>query len=104
MHYGSLREPGVSRGMTVRAQGSRVRAYQSIGGMLDLMIAVAGNPARESGGSEHIFVRAGREQLRLEYVAVRADVGDVGNPRGCCAVIAMAGGARWVRLNHRALP
>jgi hypothetical protein len=61
--------------------------------MVDLMVAVTRHAPGESGGSEYILVRTRREQLRLEYVAIRADVGDLGHPRRRCAVVAVASGA-----------
>ena len=62
--------------------------------MHDGVIAVAGNATRETHRGERVLVRTRLEQLRLEDVAIRADVGNVGDPRRCCSVIAMARGTR----------
>src|SRR5664279_5361600 len=93
MHSFRLHGAGISRGVTVHAHGFGAGADHFVSGSLDCVIAVAGDTTRKSHRGERVLVRAGLEQLRLEDVAIRADIGDVGDPRGCGSVVAMAGGA-----------
>src|ERR1017187_1093823 len=90
MHGSGLHEPGIPFRVTLRAHSIGARADHFVSGMLDCMIAVAGDATWEPHRRERILVRAGLEQLRLEDVAIRTDIGNVGDPRGRRSVIAMA--------------
>src|SRR5664280_2008652 len=89
MHSFRLHGAGISRGVTVHTHGFGAGSDHFVGGSLDCVITVAGDTTRESHRGERVLVRAGLEQLRLEDVAIRADIGDVGDPRGCGSVVAM---------------
>src|ERR1035437_4158916 len=93
MHGFRLHGAGISRGVTVHAHGFGAGTDHFVGGSLDCVIAVAGDTTRESHRGEPVLVGAGLEQLSLEDVAIRADIGHVGDPRGCRSVVAMAGSA-----------
>src|ERR1035441_3398666 len=93
MHSFRLHGAGISRDVTVHTHGFGAGSDHFVGGSLDCVITVAGDTTRESHRGERVLVRAGLEQLRLEDVAIRADIGDVGDPRGCGSVVAMAGSA-----------
>src|SRR5664279_1545736 len=90
MHGLGLHKPGIAVGVTSDAYGLLPRADHFVGRMLDGVVAVAGDAAGESHRRERVLVGAGLEQLRLEDVAIRADVGYVGDPGRGCPVIAMA--------------
>src|SRR5271169_4207666 len=90
MHDSGLHKPCVPLGVTLRAHSIGSRADHFVGGMLDCVIAVAGDAAREPHRCERVLMRAALEQLRLEDVAIRANIGDVRHPWGCCSMIAMA--------------
>ena len=88
-----LFESGIIVGVTLYAHGMPARANHVIGWVLDVVIAVAGDAAGESHGGKRIFVRALLEKLCLEYVAVGADIGHVGDTRRRGPVISVTGGA-----------
>src|ERR1035437_2752981 len=93
MHSFRLQGAGIPRGVTLHAHGFLAGTDHFVARMLDCMITVAGDTTRKTHRGERVLVRAGLEQLRLEDVAIRADIGDVGDPWGCRSVVAMARGA-----------
>lgn len=89
-NLGRALQPGIARGMTCCANRFVVGSDQSIRRVLDLVIAMAGHATGETCRRESRGMRALVEQLRLEYMASRADIFHIGNPGRGCAVVSMA--------------
>lgn len=88
-NLGRALQSGIARGMTCCANRFVVGSDQSIRRVLDSVIAMAGHATGETCRRKSRGMRALVEQLRLEYMASRADIFHIGNPGRGCAMISV---------------
>src|SRR5690349_12680124 len=104
MHVFGGRETSIAGNVALRAKRSGARADIFVGWMNNGVVAVAGDTAGKPGAMKRLFVRALFVELRLEHVAIRADVLhgiDAGRRSPVVAVAGGAGGRAEIAANDQ---